>query len=196
MRAQLEVERVELNVRIDARWQALYAQAKFDLRNHGPQSPDIVEFNFPAPLSPRLEIVTVWDRKGELPWRSDPVKEDTPRKLLVALRSPLAPEKKLALVVSYDLDLKDYAPPGAAVSVSSKSARLSTTGWYPLPARSDPALPRTLRLAVRLPKEWRVEAPVELKQLRDGTTLASYELELEPVEPSQLLFRAGSGLPP
>lgn len=194
--AQIEVERVELSVRIDAPLHSLYTQARLLLRNRGPRSPAVLELAFPAPLGPRVRPGAVWDRKGELPWRSDPVEADSTRPLRVELRSPLAPGKRLVVVVSYDLNLKGFLSSGAALSVSRDGAQLPTTGWYPLPEGSPPASPQALRLTVRLPKEWQVTAPVKLKQLRDGTALASYELRLRPVEPGQWLLRAGQTLPP
>ena len=195
--APLELERLDLEVHIDPRFQALYAKAQLVLRNDARESRDTVELEFSAPLAPRIQVRSVWDRRGELPWRLDSVSgANAPRLLLVGLRSALAPGKKQVVVVSYEVDLQGFTASAAPVAVSSESARLSTTGWYPVPAGSDPALPRALHLTVRLPKEWQVAAPVKLKQLRDGTALASYELELPRVQPGQLLLRAGTALPP
>lgn len=194
--AELEVERVELNVHLDPPLQALYAQAKLTLRNRGLASLDAVELEFPRELEPRLQVRAVWDRGGELPWRQEPSEAGIPRPVLVGLRSFLDGGKKLTLVVSYDLNLKEFAGADGALRVSPEKASLPTTGWYPVPVGSDAPLPRSLRLTVRLPKEWRVSAPGKLKQIRDGTALASYELEVKPVEPGRWLFRAEANLPP
>lgn len=194
--AQLVIERVELTVRIEPRFQALYTKAKYLFRNRSYQDIDTFEFEFPASLAARVTLNTVWDRGGELPWRLDPAEEGATRLLLVALRAPLEPRKSLIVVVSYDLALEGFEAADKSLFVSPDGARLPTTGWYPLPAGSAQALPEALRLAVRLPREWPVEAPAKLKRISDGTLLAAYELELPHLRPDQLLFRAGVGLPP
>lgn len=194
--AQLEVERAEVNVHLDPPLLALYARAKLVLRNRSGQNLETLELEFPAPLGPRIKVRAVWDRGGELPWRAGPADEGAPRTLVVALRSPLPPEKESVVVVSYDVELEGFAAPKGPLSISSESAWLSTTGWYPLPGGSEPALPQELRLVVRLPKRWQVTAAVELKQISKGTALASYELELQTVEPGRILVRAGTALLP
>lgn len=195
--AQVTVEKVELNVQLDPRFQAVYAKAKLVLRNHSGRSYDVLKFSFPAPLGSHVEVSSVWDREGDLAWRGDLTgKEEAEQVLLVVLRSALAPGKKRVLVVSYDVNLGGSNATDAPVVISSKGARLLTTGWYPLPTGSDPAVPGRLRLAVRLPKEWQVTAPVKLKRLRNGTALASYELRLETIEPGEVLLRAVPSPPP
>jgi hypothetical protein len=194
--AQVEIERLELDARLEPQARAVYARATFFLRNRSYSSPDVLEFDFPAALAGRVRLGSVWDRNGELSWRADEVNPDGTRRLRVEVRAPLFPGKKLVVVVSYDLDLEGFAAAQDALQLTAESARLATTGWYPLPRGSEPDLPRRLRLTVRLPKEWQVAAPAKLKRLRDGTALASYELELQRVEPGQLLFRAGAVLPP
>jgi len=194
--AQVEIERLELDARLEPQARAVYARATFFLRNRSYSSPDVLEFDFPAPLGGRARVNAVWDRQGELPWRADAAEGERAGPLRVALRSPLAFGKKLVVVVSYDLELEGFTAPPEALLVTPEGARLATTGWYPWPRGSEPDLPRRLRLTVRLPKEWQVAAPAKLKRLRDGTALASYELELQRVEPGQLLFRAGAALPP
>lgn len=190
----LEVERVELSVRLDPPLQALYAQAHFLLRQHGLPGRDVIAFRVPAAVGPRLHVAAVWDDQGELPWRFDAEKAG-PWALRVELRSPLRLGKRMVVVVNYELELGGAGlPEGAAVS--EESALLLTTGWYPFPAGPNQRLPRELRLTARLPKQWQVEAPVKVKKLNDGTALASYELRLRPVEPGQLLLRARRPLPP
>lgn len=186
----VEIERVDLNVHLDPRFQALYATAKLVLRNRGEEPLNILEFAFPGPLGARVTCRGVWDREGELGWRFDPAEEDSSRKLLVALRSPFKPGKKLVLGVSYEASLAGLTAPNAPALVSSQRARLLTTGWYPLLARSHTVVPRALRLVVRLPKECQVRAPVKLKKIANGTTLASYELTLKHIEPETVVFRA------
>ena len=195
--AQLEIERVELEARLDPREQALYARATYFLRNRSPRSLEVLEFDFPAALGARARVSAVWDRDGELPWRADADEGEGERvaPLRVGLRAPLAFGNKLVVVVGYDLELAGFASSPADVAVTEKGARLAATGWYPLPRSAAPALPRRLRLAVRLPKDWPVAAGGKLKQLQEGTALASYEVTLERVEPGALLLRAGAPLP-
>jgi hypothetical protein len=194
--AQLEIERLELEARLDPREQALYTRATFFLRNRTPRSLEVLELDFPAALASRARVNAVWDRDGELPWRADEDEGPDARPLRVGLRTPLAFGKKLVVVVGYDLDLASSASsPGDAV-VTEKSARLAATGWYPLPRSAAPALPRRLRLAVRLPKDWQVAASGKLKRLQEGSALATYEVTLERVEPGAPLLRAGAPLPP
>ncbi|MFQ5776976.1 MAG: hypothetical protein ACE5IP_03100 [Terriglobia bacterium] len=195
LRAQLRAERVNLEVRIDPAPLAVYAKARLVLRNRNPKSRDIVELRFPAPLGSRVQVRAVWDRGGELGWRSDAGADGESRKLRIALRAPLRRGKKVEVVVSYDMDLTGFTSPEAPLEVSSSGARLGTTGWYPLPLGLDPAAPQRLRLSVRLPKEWRVSARARLKKLSNGTALASYELTLKRVEPGRWLLRAGTTLP-
>jgi hypothetical protein len=186
----LEVERLELNVHLDPNEQALYATAKLVLRNRGYQNLEILEFTWPEALSPHVDCNSAWGRQGELPWRLDPPEKDTPRRLLVALLSPLRPGKKLVLGINYELALEELLDSEALVLVSPQKVQLRTTGWYPLPRDSDGAPPPVLRLTVRLPKEWRVSAPFKLKKINEGTALASYELEVKSAGPGQLLLRA------
>ena len=128
-------------------------------------------------------------------WRSDPGADGESRRLRVALRAPLRRGKELELVVSYDVDLAGFTAGEAPLLVSASSARLETSGWYPLPLGLDPAVPRRLRLSVRVPKEWQVSACARLKKPSHGTSLASYELVLKRVVPGRWLFRAGTTLP-
>jgi len=192
--AELEVERVELSVQLDPEAQALYATARLFVRNPGPAALEILEFSVPAPLGRHFECRSVWVRKGELGWRLDPVEESSAARLRVALLTPLKAGKKLVIGISYEVNLEGLSAPDAPARVSPQNARLSTTGWYPLPAGSGSVAPQRLRLAVRLPKDWRVSAPVEIKRITDGSALASYELELKHFEPGQLLF--GAAPPP
>lgn len=188
--AELQVERVELSVQLDPELHALYATARLFLRNPSHQALDILDFTVPAPLGARFECRSVWVREGELGWRLDPV-EDNAATLRVALSSPLKAGKKLVVGISYEVNLEGLRAPGAPASVSAQNAQLSTTDWYPLPvAGSGLAVPARLRLAVRLPKDWRVSAPTEVKKIADGSALASYELEVKQVEPGQLLLSA------
>ena len=189
------VERAELDAQIDPQTQTVYAKAGLLLRNPGSEPLDVIEFGVPAPLGSRTEVKSVWDRDGQLAWRSDPVEEKQPRTLQVALRSLLKPGKKIRLVVSFETNLEGMAA-GAAASVSASGAQLATTGWYPLPVGSGPMPPESLRLTVRLPKEWRVVAPEKVKKIHAGTALTTYEIGLDEVRPEQILLRAGPGGPP
>jgi hypothetical protein len=187
--ATLQVERVELSVQLDPELHALYATARLFLRNPGRQALDVLDFTLPAPLGARFECRSVWERKGELGWRLDPA--DNAATLRVALASPLKAGKKLVVGISYEVDLENLSTPDAPASVSAQSAQLFATGWYPLPAAgSGLAVPGRIRLAVRLPKEWRVSAPVKLNKIAEGSALASYELEVRDVKPGQLLLSA------
>lgn len=188
----LEVKSVELNVRIDPGPQTLYAKARLVLRNQGQHEVDTVDLQFPPALAQQAQIETVWDRNGELAWRSDAPNPGRPRSLLVALRSPLKPGKQTVLVASYEVDFQGLDDARAEARVTSSETRLNATGWYPVPADPNPAVPKVLKLEVRLPKEWRVSARVKLQQQRNGVSLAIYELKLDAVEPGTLLFRASA----
>jgi len=188
--AELELERVELSVHLDPALQALYTTARLFLRNPGPEVLDVLDFDVPAPLGGRFECRSVWVRQGELGWRLDPVEDSAAARLRVALLSPLKAGKKLVVGIRYEVNLEGLSDPDTPASVSSRSAQLLTTGWYPQPAGSDSVVPQRLRLAVRLPKDWEVRAPAEVKRISDGSALAGYELELKSVGPGQLLFRA------
>ncbi len=172
----------------------LYAKATVTLRNRGGKEVEIIKLEFPPPLGPRVQVNAVWDRQGEMEWRSDAVEgEGEPRSLLLATRTLLRPEKKLAVVVSFELRLEAVAAADAAVMLTEESARLGSAGWYPLPAAAHPVLPQRLRLTVRLPRAWQVSAPVRLKPLPGGTTLAGYELDWKEVKPGGVvLFEAWS----
>ncbi len=187
--ASLGVEGVETEVQLDPSLQAAYVTARLRLRHEGLEPLDSVELDFPAQLASRIEVHTMWDSRGELEWQFAWVKEKLPRTLRVALRSPLNPGQKLILGMSYAIDTLELAT-GTPVLVSPQAARLSTTGWYPLPAAADPRPPNALRLTLRLPKEWQVTSAVKLKRIRNGTKLATYELSLKPVRAGQVLVHA------
>lgn len=190
--APLEVKSVQLNVQIDPGLQTLYAKARLVLRNQGQREVDTLDLQFPPALAQQTQIQTVWDRAGELAWRSDAPNPGRPRSLLVALRSPLKAGKQTVLVASYEVNFQELDDASAGAQVTSSETRLNATGWYPVPVERSPVVPNVLKLEVRLPKEWRVSARVKLKQQRDGTSLAIYELKLEPVEPGALMFRASA----
>lgn len=187
--ASLHVEGVETEVQLDPNFQAAYVTARLRLRHEGLEPLDQVELDFPAELGPRIEVRTVWDRRGELEWQFPWVKEKFPRTLRVALRAPLNPGEKFILGVSYAIDTLKL-PANPPVIVTPRAARLSTTGWYPLPAAPDPHPPNALRLTLRLPKEWQLTSDAKVKRLRNGTKLATYELLLKPVEAGRLLLEA------
>lgn len=188
----LGVKSVELNVQIDPGLQTLYAKARLVLRNDGQRAVETVDLQLPPALGPQSHVVRVWDREGELAWRSDPPNPGRPRSLLVALRSPLKPGKKTVLVANYEVDFEGADDAAAGAQVTNGEARLNATGWYPVPADPRPAVPEVVKLEVRLPKDWRVSAPVTLKQQGDGASLAIYELKLEHVQPGGPLFRASA----
>lgn len=193
--APVEVERLELTVRVDPAYQALYARAAFFLRNRTYGSPDVLEFDFPAALADRVRLGSVWDRNGELGWRADEVTADGVRRLRVQARAPLFPGKKLVVVVTYDLELEGFAAADDGLLVSRDVVRLPAAGWYPQLVDAA-APPRALRLTARLPKDWQVQAPGKLKRLNDGTALASYEFDLKEGRPGDVLLRAGAPRPP
>lgn len=186
----LMTKRVVLNVRLDPPWQAFYVSAKILLRNQGPQTIDILKLVFPAPLGSRTKTTAVWDEKGELAWRSDPVEESQNRTLLVSLRSPLERGDEILLGLNFETTLEEFSGADSPASVSAASAHLATTGWYPLPDASGSAAPRQLLLVVRLPRDWQVSSPVKLHKFAEQSLLASYELKLKQVEAGQTLFRA------
>lgn len=190
--AELVVKRVDLDVRLDPPARMLYAKATIALHNRGEKAVEIIELAFPPPLGARVQVNAVWDRQGEMEWRSDPVEgKSEPRSLLLATRTPLRAGKKLVVVVSFELRLEAVAAAAdAAVVLTEESARLGSAGWYPLPSAAHPVLPQRLRLAVRLPRAWQVSAPVRLKPLRGGTALAGYELDWKKVKPGVVLFEA------
>lgn len=187
--APLEIQRADFSVQLDPRFQSLNATVVLALRNTGREPLDILEFEFPPPLGPQARVLAAWDRDGPLEWRSDPVEVGSPLELLVALRRPLSPGRKLALGLRYELKLAD-PPPETPAWVNASGGRLATSGWYPVPARASNPLPQKLRLDVRLPKDWTVHSSVAVKRRRTGTALSQYALELSPVQPGEDLLLA------
>ena len=187
--APVGVERLELDARLDPSGPALYAKANMVLRNRSRAPVELVEFQLPAPLGARTTVENVWDRNGQLAWRSDSVEADQPLAITVALRLPLAPGDRQRIVVSFAMKLEGLESPAAA-QVSAQSARLATSGWYPALAGSEPALPEWIRLTVRLPKDWRVEGATRPKRVMEGTASSSYEVTLGHMTPDALLFGA------
>ncbi len=185
----MSVERLELDARIDPGGPALYAKANMVLRNHGRSPVELVDFEIPAPLGARTVVENVWDRNGQLAWRSDAVEADQPLAITVALRLPLASGDRKRIVVSFAIRLAGLSAPAAA-QISQQSARLETTGWYPALAGPEPALPEWVRLTVRLPKDWRVEGATKPKRVLAGEASNSYELTLDRLSPGGLLFSA------
>lgn len=187
--ANLEVEQVDIQARLDPRFQALYATVRLVVRNRSLQPLEVLEFGLAETLGARVLYNGAWDREGELDWRAHYEDEAKPPLLRVALRRPLRPGKKVTLGVRYEIGFQTAAATAPA-SVSPDGARLAAIGWYPLPAGAEPAGPRLLRLAARLPKEWQVSAPVALRKTHDGTALATYELTLKSVVPGETLLQA------
>ncbi|MFB3154549.1 MAG: hypothetical protein ACE10I_08770, partial [Candidatus Acidiferrales bacterium] len=88
--AELAVKQVDLDVRLDPPARMLYAKATVTLHNRGEKAVEIIELAFPSPLGARVQVNAVWDRQGEMEWRSDPVEgESESRSLLLATRTPL-----------------------------------------------------------------------------------------------------------
>lgn len=187
--APVGVERLELDARIDPSGPALYAKANMVLRNRSRAPVELVEFQLPAPLGARTVVENVWDRNGQLAWRSDAVEADQPLAITVALRLPLPPGDRQRIVISFAMKLEGLAPPTAA-QVSAQSARLATSGWYPALADAGAAQPEWIRLTVRLPKDWRVEGATKPKRVLVGEASASYEITLQHLTPDALLFAA------
>lgn len=189
--AEPVAKQVDLDVRLDPPAQTLYAKATVTLHNRGGEPVRVIKLEFPAEVGPRIQVNAVWDRRGEMEWRSDPAEaEDEPRALLIATRTALRPGEKLVVVVGFDLHVGRVAAADPAILLADESARLRSTGWYPLPAAARPVVPLRLRLTVRLPKAWQVSAPVRLRPLRGGTVLAGYELDWKDVQPGVVLFEA------
>ncbi|MGH9803546.1 MAG: hypothetical protein ACRD4D_00105 [Candidatus Acidiferrales bacterium] len=191
--APLEIHRADFSVHLDPRFRALYATVVLTVRNAGGDSVDVLEFEFPAPLGPQAQVLAAWDREGPLEWRSDPVSDPVDvgasRELLVALRRMLRPGKKLVLGLRYEIALPALSV-NAPAGIDADAARLATSGWYPLPARTSNALPHKLRLDVRLPNGWRVRSLARVKERVTGTALSHYSLELNSVRPNEELLRA------
>ncbi len=187
--AAVSVERLELDARIDPGGPGLFAKANMVLRNHSRAPVELVDFQIPAPLGARTVVENVWDRNGQLAWRSDAVEADQALAITVALRLPLTPGDRKRIVVSFAIRLEGLTAPAAA-QVSAQSARLATTGWYPALAGPDAGMPEWVRLSVRLPKDWRVEGATRPKRVFVGEASASYELTLERLPPEGVLFSA------
>jgi hypothetical protein len=173
----------------------VYGKARLILRNRSTTPARLLELLLPASTGAWSEPTRVWDRTGELAWHSEaPESLALPRRILVAPRSPLGPGKKIDVVVSYEMRLSDSSP---GATLTDRSVRLDTTGWYPLPVLALPgsgensvALPQALELTVHVPKEWVVNFPPQSKRIRIGTELATYEVRLKPVAPGARLFAA------
>ena len=186
--APVVVERLELDARLDPSGPALFAKANMVLRNRSRAPIDLVEFQLPAPLGAQTVVENVWDRNGQLAWRSDPVEASQPLSITVALRLPLSPGDRQRIVVSFATKFEGLTVPAAA-QVSRQTARLATTGWYPALVSPESAAPQWIRLTVRLPKDWTVEGPTKPKRVLEGAATASYEITLAQVTPDGLLFR-------
>lgn len=191
--AALTADRVDLDVRLDPQSEALYASGQLVLRNTGHTDIEILTLLFPAPLGSRTTCTAVWDSDGELGWRSDPADNLHSQKLSVLLRSRLRPGKKITLGLNFEIAL-DGLSADAPARVSAQDARLAGAGWYPLPDDAGPAWAGRLRLVVRLPKSWRVSAPVKLKKVAESESLASYEVQRERPVSERTLFRAHARL--
>jgi len=191
--APLEIQKADFSIHLDPRFRALYATVLLSVRNTGREPLDVLEFEFPPPLGPQAQVLAAWDREGPLEWRSDPVADpldlSAPRELLVALRKPLRPRKKIVLGLRYEIALPEPSA-AAPAGIDDHAARLATSGWYPVPARASEALPHKLRLDVRLPSSWKITSAANVKERTRGTRLSHYTLELNPVHPNEELLRA------
>ena len=185
----VSVERLELDARIDPGGPALYAKANMVLRNRSHAPVELVEFQLPAPLGARTIVENVWDRDGQLAWRSDAVEADQPLAITVALRLPLPPGDRKRIVISFATKMEGLSAPAAA-QVSARNAQLATSGWYPALADPGATPPEWIRLTVRLPKTWHIEGATRPKRVFQGDASASYEVTVTHVASDGVLFRA------
>jgi len=185
----VRVERLELDARIYPTGPALFAKANMVLRNRDRMPVELVDFEIPAPLGARTTVENVWDRNGQLAWRSDAVEAGQPLAITVALRLPLSPGDRQRIVIAFAIRLEglDAAAPAHA---SARSAQLSMAGWYPTLAGADVSMPEWIRCTVRLPKDWSVEGIVRPKRVLVGEASASYEMTIKGAPPNAVLFRA------
>lgn len=189
-RAPVEIERLELDVRLDPVEQALSAKANLVLRNRSGNHVEVVELFIPGPLGARAEVERAWDYNGQLAFRADAVGTNQSQQIQVALRAPLKPGGKQRIVVSYTIALSGLPNSPTGTALSPQRAQLAATGWYPAPALSAPA-PHIL-LAVRLPKNWRVWALAKPKRVLEGEVMASYEVTIKNAAADAVLVRAAA----
>jgi hypothetical protein len=189
-RTPVEIERLELDVRLDPAEQALSAKANMVLRNRGGNHVEIVGLFIPAPLGQRAVIERAWDYHGQLAFRADPVDANQSQQIQVALRAPLKPGGKQRIVLSYTLALDALPNSSSSTTLTAQRARLAATGWYPAPALSAP--PGFIRLSVRLPKAWRVWALAKPKRVLEGQAMASYEMTIKNAAVDAVLFTAAA----
>jgi hypothetical protein len=189
-RTPVEIERLDLDVRLDPAEQALSAKANMVLRNRSGNHVEVVELFIPAPLGNRAVVERAWDYHGQLAFRADPVDVNQSQQIQVALRSPLKPGGKRRIVLTYRLAMDALPNSPAGTAITSQRARLAAVGWYPAPALSAP--PSRIRLSVRLPKDWRVWALAKPKLVLEGQASASYEMTIKNAAADTLLFTAAA----
>lgn len=183
------MERLELDARIDPTGPTLYAKANLVLRNRERTPVELVDFEIPAPLGARTTVENVWDRNGQLAWRSDAVEATQPLAITVALRLPLAPGDRQRIVIAFAIQLEGLSAPAPA-QVSARRAQLAMSGWYPALAGSEATMPEWIRVTVRLPKDWQVEGIVRPKRVLEGEASASFEMTIKGAPVNAVLFRA------
>jgi len=182
----VSVRTVELDVRLDPATRTLAGKASLELDSRRVLPIDTLALVLPPPFADRTRVEDVWDETGLLAWTAKMESETLLLRLTFA--RPLAPLARRTVVIRFQLSLDELD--STAVRLSQHEARLESSGWYPLP--KEPVLERfrRIRLGVRLPRTWRVEAAGRLKRVRTGLEFAEYEITAKNVAPQTLLFQA------
>ena len=184
----LNVEEVELDVRLEPATYTLSAKVMLGLRSRSLKPVEAIRLVVPAPFADRAHIYAVWDRSGFLAWHSQRIKKDL--LIVTTFAQPIGALGQRWLVIRFDLDFTHFDAPDAPAQLTPHAASLRATGWYPLPLGVRPRQFNKLRLGLRLPRTWRLRSHAESKHLHTGTEFTEYELTAEAVSASSLLFCA------
>ena len=182
----VSVRTVELDVRLDPATRTLAGKASLELDSRRVLPIDTLALVLPPPFADRARVEDVWDETGPLAWTAKMESETLLLRLTFA--RPLAPLARRTVVVRFQLSLDELD--STAARLGPHEARLESSGWYPLPKEAALERFRRIRLGVRLPRAWHVEATSRLKRVRTGLEFAEYEITAKNVAPQTLLFQA------
>ncbi len=182
----VSVRTVELDVRLDPATRTLAGKANLELDSRRVLPIDTLDLFLSPPFADRARVEDVWDETGLLAWSAKMESETLLLRLTFA--RPLPPLARRTVVIRFQLSLDEVD--STAVRLNQHEARLESSGWYPFPKEAALERFRRIRLGVRLPRTWHVEATSQLKRVRTGLEFAEYEITAKNVAPQTLLFQA------